>query len=335
MKTVSMSTNKKNRNESIDVLKFLAAVLITNSHMASLYPVPFTQLATGGAIGDALFFFASGFTISYSRGGNFFNWYKRRVNRIFPTIFAVAVFDIVLFGLNPTLKDTVIGCGGWFIQCIFLFYAVFWFVKRYLMNKLWVAYVINANIAIVWYIFFWDYDVFILYNGTYLRWSLYFFAMLLGASIARKEKKSEVEKVTPLGWLLLIIVALLVFYYGYQIIEKKYVFLEYGQLILVPVLLGIIYCIYLFCKMMPIWNFYSHRVSHMLIYWISTMCLEVYLCQHWIIPTGASFIKYFPINVLISFVAIFITAYLLKIVSNFLSQTFKSEDYDWGSMITL
>ena len=45
----------KQRNISIDILKCFAALIITNSHMDILYP-KFGALATGGAIGDALFF---------------------------------------------------------------------------------------------------------------------------------------------------------------------------------------------------------------------------------------------------------------------------------------
>lgn len=55
-----------NRNISIDILKFLAVLFITNSHMDLLYG-EYSYLATGGAIGDALFFFISGFTI-FSEG---------------------------------------------------------------------------------------------------------------------------------------------------------------------------------------------------------------------------------------------------------------------------
>lgn len=45
----------KQRNIGIDILKCFAAIVITNSHMDILYP-KFGALATGGAIGDALFF---------------------------------------------------------------------------------------------------------------------------------------------------------------------------------------------------------------------------------------------------------------------------------------
>lgn len=52
------------RNVSIDILKCLAAIIITNSHMDILYPCC-KALATGGAIGDALFFFCSGLPFSW------------------------------------------------------------------------------------------------------------------------------------------------------------------------------------------------------------------------------------------------------------------------------
>ena len=48
----------KQRDISIDILKFFAVLLITNSHMEPLYG-EYSQLATGGAIGDVLFFFCS------------------------------------------------------------------------------------------------------------------------------------------------------------------------------------------------------------------------------------------------------------------------------------
>lgn len=56
----------KQRDISIDILKFIAALIITNSHMELLYG-KYGALATGGAIGDVLFFFASGFTLFLGR----------------------------------------------------------------------------------------------------------------------------------------------------------------------------------------------------------------------------------------------------------------------------
>ena len=52
----------KERDIAIDIVKFLAVLLIINSHADMMYP-HLKLLATGGAIGDCLFLFCSGFTL--------------------------------------------------------------------------------------------------------------------------------------------------------------------------------------------------------------------------------------------------------------------------------
>ena len=98
----------KQRDLSIDILKFIACIAITNSHYDEVYG-PLYSLATGGAIGDILFFFASGFTIFLSNSGQFFDYYKRRIKRIYPTIFAWALMCGIIFGsentfINPKIR---------------------------------------------------------------------------------------------------------------------------------------------------------------------------------------------------------------------------------------
>ena len=53
---------KKERDIAIDIVKFFAVLLIINSHADMMYP-QMKILATGGAIGDCLFLFCSGFTL--------------------------------------------------------------------------------------------------------------------------------------------------------------------------------------------------------------------------------------------------------------------------------
>ena len=52
----------KERDFGIDIVKFLAVLMIINSHADVMYP-KYQVLATGGAIGDCLFLFCSGFTL--------------------------------------------------------------------------------------------------------------------------------------------------------------------------------------------------------------------------------------------------------------------------------
>ena len=53
---------KKERDFAIDIVKFIAVLLIIYSHADIMYP-RMQILATGGAIGDCLFLFCSGFTL--------------------------------------------------------------------------------------------------------------------------------------------------------------------------------------------------------------------------------------------------------------------------------
>ena len=57
----------KERDYAIDIVKFLAVLLIINSHADVMYP-QMKMLATGGAIGDCLFLFCSGFTLLLGGG---------------------------------------------------------------------------------------------------------------------------------------------------------------------------------------------------------------------------------------------------------------------------
>ena len=125
----------KQRNIGIDILKCFAAIVITNSHMDILYP-KFGALATGGAIGDALFFFCSGFTLFLGRMGRFDNWYKRRINRIYPTVFAWAILGSLLFGYHNDINNILLSGGGWFVSCIMLYYVLLYFIQRYLLEYL-------------------------------------------------------------------------------------------------------------------------------------------------------------------------------------------------------
>lgn len=100
----------KERNLSIELLKFIAVVLVMNSHMEMLYG-KYSFMATGGAIGDCLFFFASGFTIFLGRGGRFDNWYKRRIQRIYPSLIGWAVLLSFVVGKSMTVRDLSVGGG--------------------------------------------------------------------------------------------------------------------------------------------------------------------------------------------------------------------------------
>lgn len=122
-----------NRNIGIDVLKFFAVFLVMNSHMGICYP-KFEFLSTGGSIGDALFFFASGFTLFMGRNLRFDNWYKRRINRIYPSLLATAILGCAIFGVSDNIIDVLLGERYWFVGCILIYYIVLYPIKCYKLD---------------------------------------------------------------------------------------------------------------------------------------------------------------------------------------------------------
>ncbi len=72
---------------------------------------------------------------------------------------------------------------------------------------------------------------------------------------------------------------------------------------------------------------------HRFMYSVSALCLEIYLCQGLVFNT--SWNHWFPLNIFINLVLIVAMAYVVKVASNWFSQTFKEGDYDWKKMVRL
>jgi len=101
----------KSRDISIDFLKIIAVFFILNSHSDCMY-AKFGSLATGGAIGDALFLFCSGFTLWMRPiSSSFANWYKKRINRIYPTVFAWTFLSALFFHASSDIKEFLLWGG--------------------------------------------------------------------------------------------------------------------------------------------------------------------------------------------------------------------------------
>lgn len=182
------------KNKAIVLFKFFAALLITYSHLRLLFP-KYEGLVTGGAIGDGLFFFCSGFTLFLGRDGGFMNWYKRRVSRIYPSVIMWALFSAVAFGWTWMITDLVTTPKYWFIPCIMVYYAIFYVIRRYFMNYMkWVFYGAFLLITIS-SVFVLDMHHSVMYAQVSFMRIYYFMFMLVGAITALDLRPGENEKV--------------------------------------------------------------------------------------------------------------------------------------------
>lgn len=182
------------RNKAIVLFKFFAALLITYSHMGLLFP-KFGGLVTGGAIGDGLFFFCSGFTLFLGRDGGFLNWYKRRVSRIYPSIIMWALLSAVVFGWTWYVTDLITTPKYWFIPCIMVYYAIFYVIRRYLMKYMKAVFVGSLLIITALSFFVLDMERSVMYAQVSFMRIYYFIFMLLGAITALDLRKPDNEMI--------------------------------------------------------------------------------------------------------------------------------------------
>lgn len=179
----------KLRDISIDIVKFLAVFLIINSHADMCCP-KFDALATGGAIGDALFLFCSGYTLFWGSIKRFDNWYKMRINRIYPSVFACLLIAAALGSVKfSSLTWQNLG-GGEFVIAIMACYVFLYAVQRWFINRIPLVIALAGVVTLVAYWFFpYKYDVGskgIYGITTEFRWIPYFVMMLIGAWIGLK-----------------------------------------------------------------------------------------------------------------------------------------------------
>lgn len=119
---------------SLDMMKFVAAIFITNSHFQPLYEGVNTAFATLGVQGNALFFFVAGFLqmmgFDKHKGLNVVDWYKARVRRLWPSVFLWAIVAAAIWNVALTISRLVLMDGYWFLQAIAVAYLLFYILAK-------------------------------------------------------------------------------------------------------------------------------------------------------------------------------------------------------------
>lgn len=330
-------TLPRQRDHSIDILKCIAAIIITNSHMELLYG-KYSVLATGGAIGDALFFFCSGYTLFLGKDGSFFNWYKRRINRIYPTVFAWSIIAALLFDIHNDLPMIIVRGGGWFVTCIMIYYVLLWFIRHYLINHLKWTFAISFVPIILWYGTIGIDDITgnnCIYGGTYFKWVFFFLFMLMGAFVGKRKNdvKNSMRIWTARKSILMILIYIIFFYILCWFKKRTDIIGDSLQMLSILPLLGVCYSFYQLCNTQWMRSIYSNLRIKRMINIIGGLCFEIYLVQYPLLTDQMNSI--FPLNLLVMFCIIVLAAFLLRCIARVWVQTFSSEDYNLKAIIKL
>lgn len=321
--------------DSIDLIKCIAAILIVNSHMGVAYG-KYGAMATGGAFGDALFFFCSGFTLFLGREYGFFNWYKRRIKRIFPTVFAWSLVSCLLLGSNLNMFQILTVGGGWFVSCIMIYYVILWFVRRYIPNRLeWVA-VASVIFSLVWYFTLGTgYRLCQIYGSDYFKWSFFFLYMLFGAYCGKNYNTvitGREDKGKRFDWkVFAALVVSIALFFPLCSFWKCEDWRSALQLLSGIPLLTFVWCLWRLCETDAVLSLLTIRFVGPAIKFIGGLCLEIYLVHHAFLTDRLNFL--FPLNIPLLFIAIIFSAYLLRCLSRIWTQTFENGDYDWKEVI--
>jgi len=288
----------------ISFLKFIATVLITNSHFGVLYPIDFQILATGGTIGNSLFFFISGYTLYFSNKESFVKWITKRLLRIYmPVWVSGLVFSILLNRWN--IFDFIFP-NYWFLRAILVFYFIYFIVIKHFKDKLnWILIIVLVGYLMTFFVneqHSWVIEI--TENKTYLHWYYYFGIMLFGTLTAQRNdlrpKNNLKTGLNLLSWTSI--------YYVSKLMIFKFNAFEYQFLI--PIALFFI-CYYAYSLICTI-NLRSEWVTKP-IQFIAGLTLEIYIVQFVIIRTMANLT--FPANTLLSIILILLSAYMLNLIS--------------------
>lgn len=189
--------------------------------MDELYPSQYKIFATGGAIGDCLFLFCSGYTLLLSkRQLRFDNWYKQRIKRIYPSVIICAVTGSILgFSRNISIMTL---CGGEFILAIMSYYILIFFIRKYAQKNIPSLLISTYIISLIVYIIFFPYKYETGERGIYgittlYRWLPYFSFMLLGAWIGLKHNTIRYNSAKDFSKMMIC----LILFYGIQFLSTK------------------------------------------------------------------------------------------------------------------
>lgn len=321
-------TNKK-RLYLLDVLRVFAILLVFNSHSDALYPIP--ALATGGALGNALFFIISGYLLKIRSA--FLPHIGKRIARLYPGVFIVVTTYIIignlkLNGFGDFVSYYIWPTNFWFFGAIILFdILTFCLEKLQFRNHfIWFSFIM-AVIYILAYVLIVDKSVWSVEEPglqTAAQWFkviYYYYIYALGFYLSQRSEK-RLTPASPSPKKLLILACL--FFVLSNAVKLLFVW-NTSLLILqfLPQLLGIAFVYYALRAGLAYEERYLASTSERFRQFVgvlSNMSLEMYLVQFMAIGyLGVRFI--FPLNIVIALAATMAMAFVLQKIDQWLSNT--------------
>ena len=310
---------KKEINYSICLLKVSAMLLIINSHSDALFPSKFSFLATGGAIGNELFFLISGYLFFAKK--DIFGQIINRIKRLYIPTYLITIV-LMTFSMIPLERLRFVHLfiwptEFWFVSSLLVFTIIMSCVGRTDIFKDRIKYytfslaVIIIDVLV--YVFFvtektaWIVEDFRLPGEIPFKIIYSFLAFSLGYYMKQSDFfNTQHEMKTKVVNLALSVLLFL----GLKVLLNKGIIPMQLQIISQPVTIYVVYWTFVFIMesaSLRDWLKKHSGLSEM-IFRGSSLTLEAYLLQFVIIDVVSKIRAFFPLNYLISTMMIVILA---------------------------
>lgn len=323
---------------SLDFLKFMAALMITNSHFQPLYEGVNPAFATFGVHGNALFFFVSGYLLMMGfdkhNDLNVVDWYKARLRRLWPAVFLWAIVAAAVWNAPLTVSRLMLMDGYWFLQAIAVAYLVFYVLckprKRFVWggkNLLKYVFVLSLVVSVVFFF------LMPIAAGspfhTDFHYVCHFSIMVMGGLCYIQCDKLACKAL----WKDTLAMTLsFVLYFIILKIGKGQNGIRYHlQILALLPLHTFVYYFYKMCSYSWCQRVFQTRVLGRALAVIAAMTLEIYVVQFVMITN--LFNHLFPLNILIVFVLISLAAYILKVLTSLFLAVLSKDHLIWKSIV--
>ena len=267
----------------------------------------------------------------------FVNWYKKRIQRLWPSVFLWSIIAAIIWKDPITWKNLLIANNYWFLQCIAIYYILF-----YIFGNLNIFIMGGGKICVQKILFMFSIAASLLYfyfmpkaTGSIFHTNLHFVChfsiMIMGGMTYLYKDKIKIKSLWKdclwaIFWFVLYFIIL---YIGKGKQDYKY----YVQIVgLLPLHLFIFYAYktasYHWCTTL----FQSSRWKRILTT-IASLTLEIYIVQFHIITD--KFNRLFPLNTVIVFIFICITAYCLRVMTSLFLQFLSSAPFEFKNAIKI
>ena len=321
-------TTTKYYNE-ITLLKGFAILFITWFHFKWSVPEALSPLFIGGSIGNSIFFFCSGYLLSFKSERCKGQWLLYKYFRIIPSVW-VTLGIIMLCSFFRTgvffdfpLMEWFWPNQFWFVKAILIYFLVSYvsfeiFITFHKgerkIRKSWIlAMIALALIAhLLYYLLCVEKGLFVMDDSGVQCWFYWYIFFLLGCYLKNWGGQFSYSKLSFFESVLSIAL-----FFGYKELASRYSVLTYMQFIAIPLLL--FYIVYSL-KNLSNYLLFIHLpnpIKNSFVF-LADITLEVYLVQYYFITWLMPIIP-FPINIGICLVVIFVMAYITHIIASRIS----------------